>query len=49
MKKIKWYRVLIAISVIILFAHGFSEGMQWHRILCVNLGGFLLGILAADK
>lgn len=45
MKK-KIIKAVIGLVTILLFAHGFSEGMEWHRIAACSLGGVCLCLLA---
>lgn len=35
--------LLVELVVVALFYHGFSEGMEWHRLASISIGGVLLG------
>ena len=46
MKREKIHKVILSVIVLAAFAHGFSEGMEWHRLLCCGIGGYGLGALS---
>ena len=37
-------KAVLIIVAILLLTHGFTEGMEWHRIASVIGGGMILGI-----
>lgn len=54
MKKIKlnlkkWHKIILGVVSIVLLAYGFTDGMEWYRILSIMLGGLFMGIALKKK